>query len=114
MVLSCDQLDVLSARLKKLDEHCIIIQLAFPDITYKGVNKWTALQQWGIQEDQMVCFGNSLNDLPMFQKAYYSVLIGKCEPLRAFARKNIAFDGQIEQKMIATLRELCLRFAEVK
>ncbi|HAS02009.1 hypothetical protein EGH10_06820 [Brevibacillus laterosporus] len=37
------------------------------DITYKGVNKWTALQQWGIQKDQMVCFGNDLYDLPMFQ-----------------------------------------------
>ncbi|WP_371808000.1 MULTISPECIES: HAD hydrolase family protein [Brevibacillus] len=25
------------------------------------------MQQWGIQKDQMVCFGNDLNDLPMFQ-----------------------------------------------
>ncbi|OAJ76193.1 hydrolase [Brevibacillus sp. SKDU10] len=115
LVLSCDQLDVLSAKLKNLD-----VTLHYHsaegilDITYKGVNKWTALQQWGIQEDQMVCFGNDLNDLPMFQKAYYSVLIGKCEPLQAFARKNIAFDDQIEQNMIATLQELCLRFAKVK
>ncbi|WP_429797830.1 HAD hydrolase family protein [Brevibacillus laterosporus] len=23
---------------------------------------------WGIQKDQMVCFGNDLNDLPMFQQ----------------------------------------------
>lgn len=107
LVLSCDHFDVLSSRLKKLDvtlhDHSTEGIL---DITYSGVNKMAALQQWGIQEDHMICFGNDMNDIPMFQKAYYSVLIGEYEPLLPFARKQIVVDEQVEQNIIATLQEL--------
>lgn len=104
---------VLSARLEKLD-----VTLHYHstegilDITYKGVNKWTALHG-GFKRIKWF----ALETIWMTSRCFNRLLLcidWQVWTFAGFARRNIAFDDQIEQNMIATLQELCFRFAEVK
>ncbi|MFS0558121.1 HAD-IIB family hydrolase [Brevibacillus sp. 179-C9.3 HS] len=107
LILSCDRYEELVARIKELD-----VTLHYHsaegilDLTYRGVNKWTALHRFGAAEEPFICFGNDMNDLPLFERAHHSVLIGENEPLLPFAKEKISLDDQVEASIIAKLQEL--------
>ncbi|KKO52405.1 HAD family hydrolase [Paenibacillus sp. DMB20] len=107
VVLSCPDFEQLSETMKGLDvtiHHHSTEGIL--DITYKGVNKMSALEQFGQYSEKFICFGNDMNDLPLFQKAFHSVLIGNYEPLLHIAKEQIMLDDQIEKNIVSKLREL--------
>lgn len=112
VILSCNHFAELAERIKQLD---VTIHYhsaeGILDITYKGVNKMAALEQSGLSLETFICFGNDMNDLPLFKKAHHSVLIGEYEPLLMIAREQILVDEQIEKNIIAKLQELSTAFA---
>ncbi|MED4784768.1 HAD family hydrolase [Brevibacillus choshinensis] len=107
LILSGDRFDELSARMKQLD-----VSLHFHsaegilDLTYKGVNKFAALQRFDLVGEPFICFGNDMNDVCLFDQAQHSVLIGDYEPLLPLATEKISVDNQVEQTIIAKVREL--------
>lgn len=111
VVLSCNNFEELSKRIAQLD---VTIHYhsteGILDITYKGVNKMAALEESGLSLEKFVCFGNDMNDLPLFQKAHYSVVIGEYEPLLMIAKDQILVDEKVEQNIISKLQELSAIF----
>ncbi|WP_349254227.1 HAD-IIB family hydrolase [Paenibacillus sp. RC67] len=107
VVLSCSHFKELSERISELD---VTIHYhsaeGILDITYKNVNKMTGMQQTGLQLSPFICMGNDMNDLPLFQQAQYSVLIGEYEPLRRIASHQIPVDDRVEYQIIDKLQEL--------
>src|SRR5690606_36243702 len=41
------------------------------DISPKGIDKWSGLQQLDVKEGEYIAFGNDANDIAMFQHALY-------------------------------------------
>jgi GntR family transcriptional regulator/MocR family aminotransferase len=76
----------------------------------KEVNKMVALEQSGLSLETFICFGNDMNDLPLFQKAHHSVVIGEYEPLLMIAKDQILVDEQVEKNIISKLQELSTTF----
>ncbi|MFD3448962.1 HAD-IIB family hydrolase [Microbacteriaceae bacterium 4G12] len=107
VVLSCNNFEELSKRMAQLDvtihHHS---NEGILDITYKDVNKMAALGQSNLSLETFICFGNDMNDLPLFQKAYHSVVIGEYEPLRMIAKDQILVDEKVEQNIISKIQEL--------
>ncbi|MEN3811824.1 HAD hydrolase family protein [Chromobacterium piscinae] len=81
------------------------------DITAAGVDKAAALARHGIAADEMVCFGNDSNDIPMFAVARHSVQVGEHAQLGTLATERIARGDDTEEQLIATMRLLGERFA---
>lgn len=111
VVLSCNNFEELSERITQLD---VTIHYHSAedilDITYKEVNKMAALEQSGLSLETFICFGNDMNDLPLFQKAHHSVVIGEYEPLLMIAKDQILVDEQVEKNIISKLQELSTIF----
>lgn len=107
LILSSERFDDLAARMKQLDVtmHYHSAE-GILDLTSKGVNKMAALREFGLGDEPFICFGNDMNDLPLFEQAHYSVLIGGYEPLLPWAKERICVDQMVEQSIIAKLREL--------
>ncbi|MBU5441359.1 HAD-IIB family hydrolase [Paenibacillus sp. MSJ-34] len=107
LVLDCDDVPTLHAKLEtagvSIHSHA---GEKVVDMTCRGVNKMTALEHFGIQEGEFVCFGNDMNDIPMFEKARHSVAIGDHAELNAIAKERIPLDGHVEERIIAKLEEL--------
>lgn len=80
------------------------------DISPKGINKWSSLKMFGILEKSYVAFGNDANDIPMFEQALHSVMIGHHEELANFAKKAIELDEETEQKNVEKIHDLGNRF----
>ncbi|WP_442600598.1 HAD-IIB family hydrolase [Paenibacillus sp. KN14-4R] len=108
VVLACSNFEELSKRVSELD---VTIHYhsaeGILDITNKNVNKMTGLEQTNLQLEPFICMGNDMNDLPLFQKAQYSVLIGEYEPLLKIANDQILVDENVEYNIISKLQELC-------
>ncbi|MCD4499410.1 HAD family hydrolase [Chromobacterium vaccinii] len=81
------------------------------DITAAGVDKAAALARHGIASDEMVCFGNDSNDIPMFAVARHAVQVGEHAQLGTLATEWIARGNDTEEQLIATMRRLGERFA---
>lgn len=47
-----------------------------------------------------------MNDLPLFEKALHSVVIGEFAPLLRIAKEQIPMDDRVEQTIISKLKEL--------
>ncbi|MFC3769079.1 HAD-IIB family hydrolase [Paenibacillus sp. GCM10012303] len=112
VVLSGSDFGELSRRLERMDvtiHHHSTEGIL--DLTYKGVNKMSALELSGIPGGPFVCFGNDMNDLPLFEKAHHSVAIGDYEPLLRIAKERIPADEHTECSIIRKLRELGERYA---
>ncbi|WP_411348442.1 HAD-IIB family hydrolase [Paenibacillus sp. WLX2291] len=73
------------------------------DISPQGIDKWTALQQLGVQSGMFIAFGNDANDIPMFRHAAYSVCVGDHAGLLALATDHVA---AVEQQVISTIYEI--------
>jgi Cof subfamily protein (haloacid dehalogenase superfamily) len=72
------------------------------DISPVGVNKWTGLQQLGVEPQQYIAFGNDANDIEMFRHSYHSICVGQHEALGELATENVSTEEeQIVRKIIA-------------
>lgn len=76
------------------------------DITALSVDKMKALQQFGIQPREFVCFGNDMNDIPMFKEARHAVMIGEHPELSVYAAEKIAVHDELEEELVAAVRRL--------
>jgi len=74
------------------------------DISPPGITKWSALSWLGLSEGSYIAFGNDANDIEMFRRARYSVMIGHHEQLAPYADDRIAVDAVIEQKVARRIR----------
>lgn len=81
------------------------------DISPKGINKWSALIELGIQTGSYIAFGNDANDLSMFEHALHSVMIGHHEQLSHLAKEAIPLENDYEQAIIEKLTQLANIYA---
>ena len=84
------------------------------DISPKGISKWSALQELGIQKGSYIAFGNDANDISMFENALHTVMIGHHEQLSPLATETISMDGDYEQKIAEKLKELSVKYTLLK
>ncbi|MED1643954.1 HAD-IIB family hydrolase [Brevibacillus agri] len=114
LIVSAEGMDELSARLRELD-----VTLHYHsaegilNLTCKGVNKFAALQQ-AAPEEKFICFGNDMNDLPLFERAHHSVLLGEYAPLVPLATEQIPVDDQVEHAIVAKIQELGMAYRSVR
>ncbi|WP_064093485.1 HAD-IIB family hydrolase [Rossellomorea aquimaris] len=76
------------------------------DISPKNINKWSALSSLGVKEQEFIVFGNDSNDIPMFEKAKYSVMVGRHDKLSILATDSISLEGDYEGKLVTKIRKL--------
>lgn len=62
------------------------------DISPKGIDKWSGLQQLGLKEGEFIAFGNDSNDICMFKAAKESICIGNHPVAQEVASIQIAAD----------------------
>lgn len=53
-----------------------------------------------------ICFGNDKNDIELFKKAKYSVMVGDYEPLREFSDERVAAEPNEVAKKIREMRDV--------
>lgn len=71
------------------------------DISPKGVNKWTGLQQLGLETQRFIAFGNDANDIEMFRHSAHSVCVGEHTELGELATEKVSNEEvQIVKKML--------------
>ncbi|KTD85739.1 HAD-IIB family hydrolase [Paenibacillus etheri] len=73
------------------------------DISPKGINKWTGLQQLGIEPQQFIAFGNDANDIEMFRHSAHSVCVGEHTELGELATEKVSNE---EEQIVRKMREL--------
>ncbi|MFJ7755680.1 HAD-IIB family hydrolase [Peribacillus muralis] len=76
------------------------------DISPKGIDKWSGLQQLGVEEGGYIAFGNDANDIAMFQHAMHSVMIGENIQLAPFSSEQLSLCGDTEDLIVQRLMEL--------
>ncbi|MGG3853956.1 HAD-IIB family hydrolase [Caldifermentibacillus hisashii] len=80
------------------------------DISPKGINKWSGLQQLAVIEGEYIAFGNDANDVSMFQHAKHSVMIGDHSKLKPFAEEQLPIHDDIEKDITEKVEELARFF----
>jgi hypothetical protein len=73
------------------------------DISPKGVNKWTGLQQLGMETQQFTAFGNDANDIEMFRHSAHSVCVGDHIALSEVATEKVSNE---EEQIVTKIVEL--------
>lgn len=73
------------------------------DISPKGINKWTGLQQLGVETQQFIAFGNDANDIEMFRHSAHSVCVGEHTELGELATEKVSIE---EEKIVRKMLEL--------
>ncbi|CAH1054145.1 HAD-IIB family hydrolase [Paenibacillus pseudetheri] len=73
------------------------------DISPKGINKWTGLQQLGVEMQQFIAFGNDANDIEMFRHSAHSVCVGEHTELGELATEKVSNE---EEQIVRKMREL--------
>ncbi|SFJ29559.1 hypothetical protein SAMN04487936_101569 [Halobacillus dabanensis] len=81
------------------------------DISPKGINKWNALNELGVKENDYIAFGNDSNDIPMFEKALHTVMIGNHKELSPFAKEIIDNESGIEQVIVDKITKLSMDYS---
>lgn len=78
------------------------------DISPPGINKWHALQSYGIHNEEYIAFGNDANDIQMLQHAKDSVCVGDYFELQAISTMHVESD---EQQIIEKIMTLSKKYA---
>ncbi|MEK3987521.1 HAD family hydrolase [Paenibacillus sp. FSL K6-3166] len=73
------------------------------DISPKGINKWTGLQQLGVEMQRFIAFGNDANDIEMFRHSAYSVCVGEHTELGELATEKVSNE---EEQIVRKILEL--------
>lgn len=107
LVTECSDITAFTAELARLEvqiHHHSDEELV--DMTSAGVDKMSALRQFGIAKGDFVCFGNDTNDLPLFHAASHSVLVGSHPELSHCCTQQITLGSQLEDELVQTLYQL--------
>jgi Cof subfamily protein (haloacid dehalogenase superfamily) len=73
------------------------------DISPQGIDKWTGLQELGMQPSDFIAFGNDSNDIPMFRAASRAICVGDHEDLKKAATMQVA---ATEEEVIAAIHSI--------
>ncbi|MEK5395877.1 HAD family hydrolase [Paenibacillus sp. FSL K6-2859] len=73
------------------------------DISPKGINKWTGLQQLGVEMQRFIAFGNDANDIEMFRHSAHSVCVGEHTELGELAMEKVSNE---EEQIVRKILEL--------
>ncbi|KMY50338.1 HAD-IIB family hydrolase [Peribacillus loiseleuriae] len=107
LILTSDNMGEVSEQLSKME---IVVHIhgneGILDISPQGVDKWSGLQQLGVEEGEYIAFGNDANDMTMFQHAKYSVMIGGNAQLNPFSSEQLSLDNDIENHLAQRFDEL--------
>ncbi|MBI4390754.1 MAG: HAD-IIB family hydrolase, partial [candidate division NC10 bacterium] len=91
--------------------HLVRSEPTYLEVLPPGVNKGAALaelaRQLGIPLDQVVAFGDNLNDLEMVEAAGFGVAVGNAHP-DVKARADLVAGTNNEGGMAAVIREVIL------
>nr|WP_276562651.1 HAD-IIB family hydrolase [Bacillus sonorensis] len=82
------------------------------DVSPRGVDKWSGLQQLGIKLGEYIAFGNDANDIPMFKYALYAVMVGHHPQWAPFSSEQLPLHDHIEHSLVQTLAELGRVYSE--
>ncbi len=107
LMLTSDNMNEVEDQLRKID---VVVHShgseGVLDISPKGIDKWSGLQQLGVKEGEYIAFGNDANDIAMFQHALYSVMIGENLQLSPFSSEQLSLSEDIENLIVQRLSEL--------
>ncbi|KWW21897.1 MULTISPECIES: HAD family hydrolase [Peribacillus] len=107
LILTSDNMEEVEAQLSRMD---VVVHShgneGVLDISPKGVDKWSGLQQLGVEEGEYIAFGNDANDIAMFQHAMYSVMIGENLQLAPLSSEKLSLCGDTEDHIVQRLMEL--------
>lgn len=107
LVLTSDNMEEIEERLSNMN---VVVHShgneGILDISPNGVDKWSGLQQLGIEEREYIAFGNDANDITMFQHAMYSVMVGENLQLTPFSSEQVSLSEDIEKLLVKRLSEL--------
>ncbi|MBT2719413.1 HAD-IIB family hydrolase [Bacillus sp. ISL-57] len=107
LVLTSDNMEEVEERLSNMN---VVVHShgneGILDISPNGVDKWSGLQQLGIEEREYIAFGNDANDITMFQHAMYSVMVGENLQLTPFSSEQLSLSEDIEKLLVKRLSEL--------
>ncbi|WP_440961837.1 HAD-IIB family hydrolase [Paenibacillus nitricinens] len=77
------------------------------DISPKGINKWTGLQQLGVEMQRFIAFGNDANDIEMFRHSAHSVCVGEHTELGELATEKVSNEEErISRKILELMSGL--------
>lgn len=80
------------------------------DISPTSINKRTALQTLGIENEGYIAFGNDANDIELFKGAQYAVMIGSHKSLRFYADHTIDSTSPLESHIVEQIRLLSQKY----
>lgn len=85
------------------------------DITLKNVTKASGVEKWGkatgISPDQIIGFGDNLNDVDFLKRVRFAVALGNAEPeVKAIAQRII---GHVDQNGLAVYLEKVIKTGEL-
>lgn len=73
------------------------------DISPQGIDKWTGLQELGMQPSDFIAFGNDSNDIPIFRAASRAICVGDHEELKNMATIQLEAN---EEAVIAAIHNI--------
>lgn len=107
LMLTADNMAEVERQLKQLD---VVVHShgneGTLDISPCGIDKWSGLQQLGVEEGSYIAFGNDANDISMFQHALHSVMIGENTQLAPFSSEQILLCEHTERLIVDKLMQL--------
>ncbi|MFB7121555.1 HAD-IIB family hydrolase [Bacillus tropicus] len=107
LLLTSDNMEVVEEQLSNMN---IVVHShgneGILDISPNGIDKWSGLQQLGVEEEEYIAFGNDANDITMFQHALYSVMIGESLQLAPFSSEQLVLSDDIENILVQRINEL--------
>ncbi|EJS46248.1 cof-like hydrolase [Bacillus cereus BAG1X1-3] len=107
LLLTLDNMEVVEEQLSNMN---IVVHShgneGILDISPNGIDKWSGLQQLGVEEEEYIAFGNDANDITMFQHALYSVMIGESLELAPFSSEQLVLSDDVENILVQRINEL--------
>ncbi|PFJ70708.1 HAD-IIB family hydrolase [Bacillus nitratireducens] len=107
LLLTSDNMEVVEEQLSNMN---IVVHShgneGILDISPNGIDKWSGLQQLGVEEEEYIAFGNDANDITMFQHALYSVMIGESLELAPFSSEQLVLSDDVENILVQRINEL--------
>lgn len=111
-ILAADGMDALQREAEALGFYTKVTGEHAPTLTItpKKVNKWHALQQIGIAENEYVAIGSDLTDLAVLEHAEYASMIGYILELADYAESRLPNDEKVEKRIIDKCYELSKKY----
>lgn len=112
-ILAADGIEDMQRALEALGFYTKMVGTHEPSliITPRPINKWHALQQIGVFENEYVAIGSDLTDLAVLEHAEYASMIGYIIELADYAESRLPDDDKVEKHIIDKCYELSKKYA---